>query len=96
MDHSYEELGSVALDILAGREKGTWEASQYEHLKKSISDALETRSRGQQTVNSSLSAHDSELFLELFWDLFRQGIITLGLNDYNREFPWFRVTPFGK
>jgi len=96
MDHSYEELRSVALDILAGREKGTWEASQYENLRKSISDALETRSRGQQTVNSSLSAHDSELFLELFWDLFRQGIITLGLNDYNREFPWFRVTSFGK
>lgn len=96
MDHSYEELRSVAFDILAGREKGTWEASQYENLKKSISDALETRHRGQQTVNSSLSAHHSELFLELFWDLFRQGIITLGLNDYNREFPWFRVTSFGK
>ena len=71
MDHSYEELRSVALDLLAGREKGIWEASQYENLKKNISDALETRNRGQQTVNSSLSAHDSQWFPELFWDLFR-------------------------
>jgi len=28
--------------------------------------------------------------------LFRQGIITLGLNDYNREFPFFHVTSYGK
>jgi hypothetical protein len=96
MEHSYEELRSVALDILAKREKATWEPNQYEHLKNSISDILETRNRGQRMVNSSLSPHDSELFLELFWDLFRQGIITLGFNDYNREFPWFRVTSFGK
>ena len=29
-------------------------------------------------------------------DLFRQGIITLGLNDANRNFPFFRVTELGK
>lgn len=34
----------------------------------------------------------------MFWDLFRQGIITIGLNDVkgNREFPWFRVSSHGK
>jgi hypothetical protein len=96
MDHSYEELRSVALDILAGRERGYYDPNQYEHFKNGISDVLETRARGGRIVNTQLSPHDSEIFLELFWDLFRQGIITLGLNDYNREFPWFRVTSFGK
>ena len=33
---------------------------------------------------------------EVFWDLFRQGIITLGLDDSNREFPFFRVSQLGK
>lgn len=96
MDHSYEELRSAALDILAGRENSTYGASQYKQLKIGLSDALQSRERGERMVNSKLSPHDSELFLELFWDLFRQGIITLGMNDHNREFPWFRVTSFGK
>ena len=96
MDHAYEELRSAVLDILAGREHTTYDASQYEHLKIGVSDVLQSRERGGRMSNSQLSPHDSELFLELFWDLFRQGIITLGLNDSNREFPWFRVTSFGK
>jgi hypothetical protein len=32
----------------------------------------------------------------LFWDLFRQGFITLGLNDSNSEWPFFRLSHFGK
>jgi hypothetical protein len=42
------------------------------------------------------SAKDCETFLELFWSLFREGVITLGLNDSNREFPFFRLTGFGR
>jgi len=32
----------------------------------------------------------------VFWALFREGTITLGLNDSNREFPFFRVSEFGR
>lgn len=96
MDHSYEELRDVAFDVLAGRERVTYEANQYEHLKISIAEILEYRAGKQRVYEANLSRHDSELFLELFWDLFRQGIITLGYNDSNREFPFFRVTSFGK
>lgn len=96
MDHSYEELKDTALDILAGRERGSYGCDQYEHLKIGIAEVLESRARGQRVVNARLSNHDSELFLELFWDLFRQGIITLGYDDSNREFPFFRVSSFGK
>jgi hypothetical protein len=34
--------------------------------------------------------------LEVFWGLFREGIITLGMNDANREFPFFRLSSYGK
>ena len=56
------------------------------------------RERGYQgggTFGPSLSANDRGRFLEVFWTLFREGIITLGLNDADREFPFFRVTEFG-
>ena len=56
------------------------------------------RERGYQgggTFGPSLSASDRGRFLEVFWTLFREGIITLGLNDADREFPFFRVTEFG-
>ncbi|HYX72404.1 MAG TPA: hypothetical protein VE732_06510 [Nitrososphaera sp.] len=96
MDHSYEELRKVALDLLGGRVPGFSIPSQYDALKGGVSDVIETRARGIRVSNSPLSPHDRDLFLELFWDLFRQGIITLGLDDYNREFPWFKVTSFGK
>jgi hypothetical protein len=44
----------------------------------------------------SLSNPDREVFLEVFWGLFREGVITLGMNDSNREFPFFRVSAFGQ
>lgn len=96
MEHSYEELRKIALTLLAGRETGFSIPNQCDFLKNGISDVIRTRADGIRVSNSKLSSQDSVLFLELFWDLFRQGIITLGLDDYNREFPWFRVTSFGK
>ena len=45
---------------------------------------------------SSLSGSDANLLLEVFWNLFREGIITLGINDQNAAFPWFRISEFGK
>lgn len=99
MPHSYEEIRSVALDILAGREHVAYEASQYEHLRLGIGEVFARRENRIQPGYGgtySLDNQDSELFLELFWDLFRQGIITLGLNNHNREFPFFRLTRFGK
>jgi hypothetical protein len=104
MEHTYEEIRKAAIDILAGREKCSYDPSQYEHLKIGIAEVFERR---EQSTNSSagnyltggratLSSHDAEIFLEVFWDLFRQGIITLGMNDSNREFPWFRLSEIGK
>lgn len=95
MPHSYEEIRSVALDILSGRENVRLENSHYDGLKYAIAKVFDRR-EGRHSENFRLDNRDNDIFLELFWDLFRQGIITLGSNDANREFPHFRVTQTGK
>lgn len=98
MDHSYEEIRSCVLDILAGRESGQYGSSQYRNLQVTAAEVFLRRETPgfQPRGESSLSARDRELFLEVFWDLFRQGIITLGLNDSNPNFPFFRVSATGQ
>ena len=86
MPHSYEEIRSVALDILSGREQVRIERSHYEGLKYAIAQVFDRR-EGRLSEQPRLDNLDSEIFLELFWDLFRQGIITLGSNDANRSSP---------
>jgi len=100
MPHSYEEIRAAAIDVLAGREKVFYEPSQYEHLSLGIGQVFAQRESRIQPGNYGatypLDYQDKETLLELFWDLFRQGIITLGLNDSNREFPFFRPTKLGR
>lgn len=103
MDHSYEEIRAAAIDVLAGREKTTYPPEQYQNLSLGVAEVVLRRQFGanevmaqtQRGATPHLSGLDAGLFLEVFWDLFRQGIITLGLNDANREFPWFRVSRAG-
>ena len=40
--------------------------------------------------------NDAELVLEIVWDLFRQGIVTLGANAANPGWPWLRLSRFGE
>lgn len=104
MDHSFEEIRAAALDLLAGRERASHELTQYQNLLVGVAEVFERRERrGQErsyqgggAFGPSLSGNDRERFLEVFWTLFREGVITLGLNDSNREFPFFRVTEFGQ
>lgn len=101
MDHSYEELRNVAIDILAERELQGQNIIQYEELINGISEVIRRRETGdtRYPTNGSralLSSNDQEIFLEIFWDLFRQGIITLGFDRSNRQYPYFRVSSQGK
>jgi len=102
IDHSFEEVRAVALDLLAGREKGTLPLTLYQHLHVGVGEVFlrrqdpSVRLVGGNPNVTHLSSNDSELFLEVFWSLFREGIITLGLNDSNRDFPHFHVTQFGQ
>jgi hypothetical protein len=105
VDHSFEEIRNAALDLLAARERGSYDLSQYEHLLIDVAEVFQRRegqSDAQRGVvrragggDAHLSPADSERFLEVFWGLFREGVITLGCNDSSRAFPFFRVTEFG-
>jgi len=97
LPHSYEEIRSAALDILAGREHVQHPPVQYEHLKLGVAEVfLRREGRPREPLPPQLDRADSEFFLEVFWELFRQGVITLGLNDANREFPHCRLSEFGR
>lgn len=101
MDHSYEEIRNVALDLLSGRETALFYGlEQYEHLMINIAWVFMKRqnpdANPRNTRDPQLSLSDREKCLEVFWGLFREGIITLGLNDGNREYPFFRVSEFGR
>jgi hypothetical protein len=96
MAHSYEEIRNAVIDILLGEEKVDYSPSQWEHLKIGVAQVL-TRRSGQPHVpgSSMLPTQEAELARDVFWDLFRQGFITLGLNDSNPQWPHFRLSYFG-
>src|SRR5436190_15116601 len=103
MPHSYEELRTAAFDVLAKRVRITYDPSQYRHLTIGVATALlerdgQTKQQHHSVFprDATLEPEDADTFLEVFWDLFRQGIITLGLNDSNPEFPWFHLTALGE
>ncbi len=100
--HSYEEIRAIAVELLSGRVRGQFANNQIGHLKINIAECL--AKRGAQSSPSQagyrgeprLSGMDDQLADEVFWDLFRQGIVMLGLDAHNQGLPWFRVTSFGQ
>ena len=90
MEHSYEEIRNATLDILANREKTAYSPDQYEHLAIGVAEVFARREarpdeKGSRHDRHHLSPADSELFLEVFWNLFREGIITLGKSIQDRQ-----------
>ena len=101
MDHSYEEIRAAAIDVISGRVQLPWPQNQYGTLSAGVAEVFAQHENPGRTTNRlhptvQLSASDSELFLEVFWDLFRQGIITLGYDNSNRDFPFYRASRLGK
>ncbi len=81
MNHSYEEIRGASFKVLAG---DTSSLDQYNHLKIKVGKVLDKYDNIQQKppsgypADSALSKEDSEILREVFWDLFRQGIVTWG------------------
>ena len=100
MDHSYEEIRRAALDILAGREKVEYNNDQFVHFRNNVAYVLKKRDEsalGHTIEHSTFTNSDSAYFQEIFWDLFREGIITLGVEgDPHQFYPFFRLSSFGK
>ena len=100
-EHSYEELRELVIIILlSAAENGV---DRFEKLLERTALELcrqDGPQNGQQHFfygsATQLHPNDAELVLEIVWDLFRQGIVTLGLNAANPGWPWLRLSRFGE
>ena len=60
-------------------------------------DGASPKIPGAYPADTALNDKDADLFRQVFWDMFRQGIITLGKSErLNNNFPFFLLTAFGK
>ena len=91
--HNYEEIRSAVVDILLGIEEPS--VSQFGRLPSAVHQVLSLRA-GEDPSTLRQSNQDEELVRDVFWDLFRQGVITLGMNNTNPNWPWFRLSHFGQ
>lgn len=97
--HTYEEVRDVVVDILLGSINTEYPPTQFQQLKLGVGQVFGQREQSAQAgthVGNPGRTDDSELVRDVFWDLFRQGYITLGLNDSNETWPFFRLSHFGK
>lgn len=100
--HSYEEIREAVIDVmLASPSNGV---SQFETLLEHVgrsfggehnAPALPT-GMAYPGAGNQLHPNDANFVLEVVWDLFRQGVITLGLNTANPGWPFLRLSRFGK
>lgn len=97
MDSIYEEIQGVVISIILEEEKTTHGSGQFANLEQSVIEVV-ARRRGVLGPHSSMpdDAIVKEFVRDVFWDLFRQGFITPGLNNSNPNLPFFRLSHFGK
>ena len=97
-EHSYEELREVVINVLLdARRNGV---DRFEKLvdRTCVELSLQGGQGEPQSSNALPALHpgDAELVLEIVWDLFRQGVLTLGLDLSNPGWPWLRLSRFGE
>jgi hypothetical protein len=99
--HSYEELREVVVEVLLNSSRNG--VNQFAELLEQVARKISRRDQAPPLAtgmafpgaNTQLHTNDANLILEIVWDLFRQGIITLGLNTSNPGWPWLRLSRFG-
>jgi hypothetical protein len=95
-EYTYEEIRNQALEMLSVYSKDTY--YQFKTFKNWVGSRLSEKKKGitPSPFEEAFSDDDGDIFLEVFWDMFRQGIITLGSDHMNPDFPNFRVSAHGK
>ena len=95
--HSYEEIRNVVVDVLVGVERVTHSPKHYVSLVDGVGEVFARRETAGPLppVRPALHPQDEEFVRDVFWDLFRQGHITLGSNNSNPAWPHFRLSNFG-
>jgi hypothetical protein len=102
MSHSYEEIRDATFKVISEDTGSHSLLEQYNHLKIKVGEALDEYDKIPPKpptpfrADNALSREDSEILREVFWDLFRQGILTLGKDESNNSFPFFKVTSWGR
>ena len=95
--HTYEEIREVVVDILLKPlPDSLTHYSPNQRPSFVVSVGIVFAQREGRREEQRLHPHDAELMRDVFWDLFRQGFITLGVNDSNPIWPWFRLGHFGQ
>ena len=100
MAESYEELRNIVVNWLVDGIKPRQQAPQWNDLVRGVTAVLAQRAGIQHEPGIgrgiTLPNEDAELVREIFWDLFRQGYITLGADQHNATWPWFKLSRFGQ
>ncbi|HXJ41886.1 MAG TPA: hypothetical protein VNH18_21595 [Bryobacteraceae bacterium] len=100
LPHTYEEIRDVTVDIVLKRVSVHYEPSQFQNLVTGVGEVFERRrnpdARNFHPDMARLHPFDAELVRDVFWDLFRQGFITIGMDRHNDQWPWFRLSHFGE
>ena len=100
--HTYEEIRETVVDVLSkASSNGVNEfAGLLEHTARSLAKRHNAprlpTGIAYPGADSQLHPSDSDIVLEVVWDLFRQGVITFGLNSSNPGWPWLRLSRFGR
>jgi len=104
--HTYEELRSAVLDVLKGNYKRLSPTVDLNGLIFNVNSILRERktepdeysvSRSPVVIpgDSELDNEDKANIKEVFYDLFRQGVISPGRGE-QYSFPYFELTRFGR
>ena len=100
-EHSYEELREIVISVMLDSSNNGPE--KFEKILEKTALELyrqDSASHGNQSFShgsaTQLNPNDAELVLDIVWDLFRQGIVTLGANASNPGWPWIRLSRFGE
>ena len=100
-EHSYEELREVVINVMLDASSNG--IDEFDKLLEKTALELykqDGSSGGNQRFSygsaTQLHPNDAELVLDIVWDLFRQGILTFGLNASNLGWPWLRLSRFGE
>ena len=97
MTHSYEEIRDAAVDVLTGRFHLADKINQFGGLVRGVALYFEKKDNQPRLgAGASLNPADQELVRDVFWDLFRQGYITIGYDGINANCPFFRLSYFGR
>ncbi len=105
MARTYEEIRTRAIGFL----KKDHARADMNALHRAIDDSFKSDDAGAQRMAGTqstrralsptsdiLSADETVIFLDVFWDLIREGVITPGLNMQNAGLPWFHISAKGR